>query len=83
MKLLVYLKDGRTVYYIEGRGKLRALTMKNPGHEDESVTVVKGTWQSGTGEYEWHRNLRVRFIAPGSISHVEEGHPTEAAGGQE
>jgi hypothetical protein len=83
VKLLVYLRDGRTVYALIGRGQLRDLTSekRGPGHEDEPVIVVRGTWHPGLRAFEWQPNVRVRWIARGSISHVEEGDPNQAAGG--
>jgi len=72
MKLLVYLKDGRTVIRIEGRGILAQLVRAEPWHEKPGVSATKGTWNPHTGEYNWHRQVYVRYIASSSISHVEE-----------
>jgi len=71
MKIFVYLRDGRTVYLIEKRGRLKQLVNVEPWHEQESVPVVRGIWNPERGEYEWER-ARVRFIAKASISVVEE-----------
>ena len=71
MNLLVYLRDGRTVYLIEKRGRLRQLVGDEPWHEGPSVRVARGTWNPTTGEYVW-RAVGIRHIAKGSISVVEE-----------
>jgi hypothetical protein len=78
VKLLVYMRDGRTVYYVEGRGKLRSLISRTPGHEEESILAVRGIWNPTTGEYVWTRGIPLRFVAAGSIGVVEEGSPNEA-----
>ncbi len=78
MKLLVFMKDGRTVYMIEKRGVLSELCRDEPWHEQPGATVVKGIWNPTTGEYLWQRNVRLRFLAKGSISHVEEDHGQHA-----
>lgn len=71
MRLLVYMKDGRTVYRIIGRGYLAKLVKDEPWHENPSVTCEKGLYNAGTGEFFWSR-IQLRHIARGSISHVEE-----------
>lgn len=87
MKLLVYMRDGRTVFALRGRGQLAELMSEKaekpgPAHERPSVEVVRGTWNPTTGCYVWQPGIRIRFIARGSISHVEEGDPNQASGGQ-
>lgn len=71
MKLLVYLKDGRTVYRIIGRGKLAALLKRALTDEDRSLTVERGIWNPTTGEYVW-RVARLRYLNTSSISVIEE-----------
>ena len=71
MKLLVYMKDGRTVYLLERRGRLAQLVTGEPWHEGESVRVVRGIWNPITGEYVW-KSVPLRHIAKGSIAVVEE-----------
>lgn len=78
MRLLVYMRDGRTVYYIQGRAKLRELIAAKPGGEHPSVLAVRGTWNPTTGTYVWTRGIPLRFIAAGSIGVVEEGSPNDA-----
>jgi hypothetical protein len=79
MNLLVYMRDGRTVYYVRGRGTLARLVGAEPWGEHKGVEVARGTWNPATGEYVWTRNVPLRFLAKGSIGVVEEGHPTEIA----
>lgn len=78
MKLLVYLRDGRTVYALRGRKELARLVGAEPWGEHEAVYVVRGIWNPVTGQFMWTPNIRVRFIARGSISSVEEGDPNDA-----
>lgn len=82
MKLLVYLRDGRTVYFLEKRGRLRQLTGSKPGHEGESYRVARGIWNPILGQYGWKAVL-LRHIATNSISVVEEATTIEAARPQE
>lgn len=85
MKLLVYMRDGRTCYALTGRGQLAALFSergKGPAHERPSIEVVRGIWNPHTGAYLWQPGVRLRFIARGSIAFVEEGDPNRAAVGQ-
>lgn len=76
MRILVYLRDGRTCYVLRGRAELGRLLRSKPDHEDEPVVCVKGTWNPTTGTYNWVPGTRLRHI--GQVSHVEEGHPNEA-----
>jgi hypothetical protein len=78
MRLLVYMRDGRTVYALSGRAVLGRLMRRDPAHEEESIAVVRGIWNPLTGEYLWTRGIRLRFIAQHSIAFVEEGTPNEA-----
>jgi hypothetical protein len=78
MRLLVYMRDGRTVYLVIGRGNLNKLVGREPWHEDGGFEVARGIWNSLTGEYIWTRGVRLRFLAKGSIGVVEEGSPAEA-----
>ncbi len=71
MNLLVYLRDGRTVYLLEKRGRLRQLVGEEPWHEGPGVRVVRGIWNPNTGEYIW-TSVSLRHIAKSSISVVEE-----------
>lgn len=82
MKLLVYLRDGRTVYFLEKRGRLRQLMSGEPGHEGESYRVARGIWNPITGEYVWKAVL-LRHLAKSSVSVVEEANTIEAARPQE
>lgn len=77
MRLLVYLRDGRTVYMIKGRSVLAQLVGVEPWGEHHGIDVQRGTWNPTTGEYHW-RGVRVRHLAKGSISHVEEADYGEA-----
>jgi hypothetical protein len=72
VRLLVYMRDGRTVYRLQGRAALARLVSKEPWHEEPGVLVDRGTWNPTTGEYVWLAQLRVRFISKGSIASVEE-----------
>jgi hypothetical protein len=77
VKLLIYMRDGRTVYRVVGRGKLARLLRTNvEGVEgwdkDQFVFVDRGIWNPATGEYVWAMSVRLRFIAKGSIGVVEE-----------
>lgn len=76
MRLLVYLRDGRTVYMLKGRGVLRKLVEGDPWHEHESVLVMRGIWNPTLGEYGW-AGVPLRHIAKQSISVVEEVAPGE------
>lgn len=71
MKILVYMKDGRTVYMLEKRGRLAQLVQGEPWHEGDSVRVARGIWNPHTGEYVWSA-VPLRHIAKGSIAMVEE-----------
>lgn len=82
MKLLVYMRDGRTVYVLRGRGELRLLASADPWHEAGSVIAVRGTWNPDGFQFVWQSNVHLRHLAQGSISHVEEGDPNQAAGGR-
>jgi hypothetical protein len=72
MKLLLYMRDGRTVYRLTGRGNLMKLIREEPWHDQPGLTVERGIWNPETGEYVWRAGIRIRFIAKGSISVVEE-----------
>lgn len=72
MKLLVYLRDGRTVYRITGRALLAKLVGADPWHEERGAMVERGIWNPTTSEYVWTRGIRIRFISKNSISVVEE-----------
>lgn len=71
MNLLVYLRDGRTVYLLEKRGRLAQLVGVEPWHEGPGVRVARGIWNPTTGLYVW-ASVSLRHIAKGSISVVEE-----------
>lgn len=73
MKLLVYLRDGRTVYRITGRQNLAVLLRRDPAHEERHIAVERGIWNPETGEYVWlDKPIRLRFLAKNSVSSVEE-----------
>lgn len=73
MTLLVYIRDGRTVFRISGRGWLAELTRREPFNETtRTAEVDRGVWNPTTGEYVWMSGIKLRFLAKGSISHVEE-----------
>ena len=76
MRLLVYMKDGRTVYRIVGRGKFAQLLKRALTDEDRSLVVERGIWNPTTGEYVW-RVVKLRFLNTSSISCVEEDAYTE------
>lgn len=76
MKLLVYMRDGRTCYALKGRGELARLVQREPYHEDPGVVCVRGLWNPETGLYVWTPAIKLRYIAKGSIGVVEEGVPT-------
>jgi hypothetical protein len=78
VRLLVFMRDGRTVYRVKGRGVLARLVRVEPWHEEPGALVDKGVWNPTTGEYLWTVQAKLRFIAKGSISHVEEDHYTDA-----
>jgi hypothetical protein len=78
MKVLVYMRDGRTVYLIEKRGLLRALIGNDPAHEGKSVFSVRGTWNPHTGMYVW-RPVPLRHLSPSSIAVVEEARGVDDA----
>lgn len=83
MKLLVYMKDGRTVYALRGRGEFFKLIdeKRGPAHQEDPVIVVRGTWLPDACRYRWEPNVRLRYIARNSVSLVEEGDPNQASGG--
>jgi hypothetical protein len=83
VKLLVYMRDGRTVYALRGRAELHRLVSREPWHEENGVVTIRGTWDPTTGCFVWQPNVSLRFLAKGSVSHVEEGDPNQAAGGRE
>jgi hypothetical protein len=72
VRLLVYMRDGRTVYRIKGRGNLADLLRHDPAGEERSQIVERGIWNPETGEYVWTPGIRLRFIAKGSVGVVEE-----------
>lgn len=72
MRLLVHMRDGRTVFRIIGRGVLAQLCRAEPWHEEKGVYADRGTWNPATGEYVWTTKIRLRQIAKASISFVEE-----------
>lgn len=72
MKLLIYMRDGRTVYRITGRANLAKLLQRDATDEDRSLLVARGIWNPATGEYVWTPAVRLRYIAKGSISVIEE-----------
>ena len=72
MDLLVYLRDGRTVYLIEGRKRLAQLSNSEPwSQEQNSIRVARGIWNPTTGQFVW-RAVRIRHVSKSSISVVEE-----------
>lgn len=75
MKILVYLRDGRTVYLIVGRGSLARLLGRDPAHEGDPVPVARGIWNPAIGEYVWTRSINLRYLSKNSVGHVEE--PTD------
>ena len=77
MRLLVYMRDGRTVYFIAGRANLGSLLRAHPAHEDAGVMAVRGIWNPTTGEYVWSRGITLRFLAQSSVSVIEEGQPND------
>lgn len=77
MRLLIFMRDGRTVYRVTGRGKLAKLLRteleKVEGWDkDQHVMVERGIWNPATGDYVWSASVRLRFIAKGSIGVIEE-----------
>lgn len=82
MKLLVYMKDARTVFALRGRAELARLISekRGPAHEEEPLVVVRGIWNPLTGLYVWQPGIRLRFLARGSVAAVEEGDPNRAGG---
>jgi hypothetical protein len=85
VRILVYLRDGRTVYLLEKRSTLNKLVNGGePWHENESISVVRGIWNPEAREYVW-KAIPLRYIAKASISVVEEARgiadvpPLEAA----
>jgi hypothetical protein len=76
MRLLVYMKDGRTVFLLEKRSRLGALVRREPDHESDSVGAARGIWNPHTGEYVWS-HVPVRYIAKNSIAFVEEARGLE------
>jgi hypothetical protein len=78
VKILVYIRDGRTVYVLRGRGELARLVGAEPWHEGKGTAVDRAIWNPTTGLYVWTRGIFVRFISRASIAVVEEGHPDGA-----
>ena len=79
MKLLVYMRDGRTCYALRGRAELRRLVGVEPCDEHKAIVAVRGTWDPVALAFRWQPSVYVRYLAKGSISHVEEGDPNQAA----
>lgn len=84
MKVLVYMKDGRTVYLLQRRAELSRLVTRQVEHEGDdarsstSVPAVRGIWNPHTGEYVWTR-IPLRYVAKGSIAAVEEARGLDEA----
>lgn len=77
MRILVYMRDGRTVYYFQRRKDLGAVLSKPAEHEGDGVVVVRGVWNPATGEYAWSRSITIRHLDRRSISVVEEAAPND------
>jgi hypothetical protein len=77
MRLLVYIRDGRTCYRLTGRKNLMRLLQTEPWHEEPGITVERGIWNPETGLYVW-TFAKVRYIAKGSIGVIEEDAPVAA-----
>lgn len=71
MKILVYMRDGRTCYLLRNRKQLRELIHTKPDGEHTSVPVVRGIWNPHAGEYSWLR-VPLRHVPVSSIGVVEE-----------
>jgi hypothetical protein len=73
MRILVYLRDGRTVYLIDGRAKLARLASREPWSEgaNDGIAAVRGIWNHETRDWDWQRVV-LRYVAKSTISHVEE-----------
>lgn len=72
MRILVYMRDGRTVYLLEKRSHLNLLLHREPDSTvGPSTAAVRGIWNPDTREYEWQR-VHLRHIARNSVSVVEE-----------
>lgn len=76
MRLLVFMRDGRTVYRLTGRGTLRKLCAGEPWDEDPGAIVQRGIWSPSQEKYRWI-GVKLRHLAKGSISVVEEDSYTE------
>jgi hypothetical protein len=71
VKILVYMKDGRQVFFLERRGQLADLVQSQPEGDGRTIWCGRGIWNPITGEYVWS-NVGLRHIAKGSIALVEE-----------
>ena len=73
MRLLVFMRDGRTVYRIRRRHDLAQL-VRATAWDDQDTTVIwadRGIWSTADGDHSWLNQVKLRHISPGSISHVE------------
>lgn len=71
MKILVYMKDGRQVFFLDRRGLLSELVKEPLDDERRTIWAGRGIWNPITGEYVWS-NVGLRYISRGSIALVEE-----------
>lgn len=71
MKILVYMRDGRTCYLLRNRKQLRDLIGTKPDGEHPSVPAVRGIWNPHESEYVWQR-VPLRHVPASSIGVVEE-----------
>lgn len=71
MKVLVYMRDGRTCYLLRNRKQLRELIGTTPAGEHPSTPAVRGIWNPIIGEYQWAR-VPLRHLPASSIGVVEE-----------
>jgi hypothetical protein len=78
VKILVYMRDGRTVYRIAKRGLLAELLTREPAHEERGIAVERAYWNPVTGTFTFWHEVRLRFLSKNSVAVVEEAPREEA-----
>ncbi|MCW3018624.1 MAG: hypothetical protein JWN10_932 [Solirubrobacterales bacterium] len=72
MRIRVYIRDGHTCYRLAKRSDLGDLITREPHGAKPSKEVEVAYWNGSEAAYGAFVPWRLRFIAKGSISTVEE-----------